>query len=896
MSHNHYIFGEFRKSKDPLSIRDLRDISAYAERQLGRIQDVPIEKIIEILDLLAENWLDPEYEYRNLALKKMPEIVGYSQEMTTIALDSLFENMRRQNLQKILRGHLGKYSFLDKFEYNPTYDGYFKAQPLGVVLHVSPGNVFVGGPDSLMYGFLSKNVNLLKISSRDTFFPFLFARSLKEIDEKKYLCNSFCILQFPGGDENIEREMKKYCDGIVVIGGEDAVKSYRRDLPLGTRLVEYGPKYSFSIITAEGFNEMDEDEIYKRCAVDVAMWEQKACSSPQTIYVEKSVIDRFMEGFPRYMELVGDRLPPGDISFDEKVEILRARELGKADEAEGTAVLHQSPGNTRWTVIYEDSPEFKLSPLNRTIYVKPFAGWVDILRETVVLKDYLQSVGILSTSSQLKLLSKALARLGVSRITRIGTMWKGKAGAPHDFDFPLRKLIRWVSIDWVDKRFDLGDTVAPSKPALSRWDRLQNLVRFARTHSEFYRKHLAGIGKINNYEDFQKVPFLTKSHIYQNTPPVSEDMLTAPLSKAYIFASGGSTGEPKFNYYSFRELDKVSSILADIYQIAGITRDDTVANLFMAGFLWTSFIVVNDALEKIGCVSLPIAGNAEIDLVLQYMELFRPNAVVGLPSMIIQLAEEIERRGIDLKIEKVLYGGEHFSSEAIKYLKKAVGARIIHSAGYASVDAGPIGYHCPECKGGVHHLLYEHMFFETIDPESNRSVEIGEVGEIVVTNFHRRLMPIIRYRTGDLGRILKRSCTCIRPTPLFELLGRCDDILRVGAMSIYPNMISEALGKVSELSSIFQLEADRKGVKDILTVKVEAKNEGEDYEKLANVTRRTLLEHDEELDLVVREGWLAELNVDILPPGGIKRNPRTGKIKRVVDKRTEAGSWRQEAG
>ncbi|MCD4782926.1 MAG: AMP-binding protein [Candidatus Eremiobacteraeota bacterium] len=887
MSYNHYLFGEFRESQVPLSISDLKDITASAERQLGRIQDVPIEKIVEILDLLAENWLDPEYKYRILALEKMPEIVGLSRQMTTIAIDSLFDNMRRQSLQKILRGHLGKFSFLDKFEYNPTYDGYFKAQPLGIVLHVSPGNVFVGGPDSLMYGFLSKNVNLLKISSRDTFFPFLFAKSLQEIDEGKYLCNSFSILQYSGGDEDIEREMKKFCDGIVVIGGEEAVKSYRRDLPLGTKLIEYGPKYSFSIITAEGFNETDEEEIYKRCAVDVAMWEQKACSSPQTIYVEKSVIGRFMEGFPRYMELVGDKLPRGDISFDERVEILRARELAKADEAEGVAALHQSPQSTRWTVIYEDSPEFKLSPLNRTIYVKPFASWAEILRETVMLKDYLQSVGILSTSSQLKLLSKALARLGVSRITRIGTMWKGKSGAPHDFDFPLRKLIRWVSIDWIDKRFDLGDTVAPAKPALSRWDRLHNMVRFARTHSDFYRKQLAGIGEIHNYEDFQKVPLLTKHHIYKNTPPTGEGMLTTHLSKAYIFASGGSTGEPKFNYYSFRELDRVSSILADIYQIAGITRDDTVANLFMAGFLWTSFIVVNDALEKIGCVSLPIAGNAEINLILRYMELFKPNAVVGLPSMIIQLAEEIERRGLDIKIEKILYGGEHLSPEAIKYLKETVGARVIQSAGYASVDAGPIGYQCPECRGGVHHLLYGHMFIETIDSESERSVEIDEVGEIVVTNFHRRLMPIIRYRTGDLGRILSRSCTCIHQTPLFELLGRCDDILRVGAMSIYPNMISEALGKVSELSTTFQLEADYRGVKDILTVRVEVKKEGGDSKKLADITRRTLLEHDEELDLVVREGWLAELNIEILPPGGIKRNPRTGKIKRVLDKRRQ---------
>ena len=885
MIYDHYIFGEFVKSSEPLNNKDINDIFFEGDRRLGKIQEVPIEKIVDILSSLSDLWLDPEYSLRKIAVNRMPGIVGYSSRMVEAAIDALFENMSRENLYKIIRGHIGRPQYLDRFEYDSSFDGYFTAQPLGMLLHVSPGNVFVGGADSLMYGFLSKNINLLKISSADPVFPLLFARSLKDTDEKGFISNSFSILNFSGSDEEITSLMKQKCDGIVVIGGEEAVQSYRKDLPLGTRLIEYGPKYSFSIITSAGFNESKPEEVYEKCAMDVVMWEQRACSSPQVIYVEESIYNQFCSDFPEYLERINNEYPHGEITFDEKVEVLKARETARILEAEGKAILRCSPRSMKWTVICEKSPVFRVSPLNRTIFVKPYQSWADILAQLVNIKDYLQSVALLATDHQMKLLSKALARLGVSRISSIGRISRGKPGAPHDFDFSLRKLVKWVSIEGMEKRFDLGDTVAPSKPSLSRWDRLQDLLKFAVGHSDFYRQHTGNIGKIRDYEDFEKIPFLSKEHIYENTPPVGTAMLTAPLEQAYIFASGGSTGQPKFNYYSFREMDRISSILADIYRIAGINRQDRVANLFMAGYLWTSFIVVNHALEKIGCVSLPISGNADLDLIIHYITIFRPNVVVGLPSMIIQLAEEIERRELNITIEKILYGGEHFSHEAIRYLKRTVGAKFIRSAGYASVDAGPVGYQCPECKDGVHHLLYEYMFFETIEPETKRSVKIGEVGEIVVSNFHRRLMPIIRYRTGDLGRVLPYSCTCLHRTPLFELLGRCDDVLRVGAMSVYPQKIGEALGRFRELSAIFQLQAEYGELKEILTVKVEALNDDVDLKELSRKAYDALLEHDSELALVVREGWLEDFRVEVIPSGSIERNPRTGKIRRVIDKR-----------
>jgi len=324
--------------------------------------------------------------------------------------------------------------------------------------------------------------------------------------------------------------------------------------------------------------------------------------------------------------------------------------------------------------------------------------------------------------------------------------------------------------------------------------------------------------------------------------------------------------------------------MAAIYSIAGIGSGDTVGNLFMAGSLYTSFLAASEALEKLGCVSLPIAGNAELNQVMRYVELFRPTAILGLPSVLVQIAETVERRGLDLKIPKILYGGEHLSREAKTYLRERLGADVVLSAGYASVDAGPVGYQCPFRPGGVHHLLYDYQYLEILDPETGRPVPEGEVGEIVVTCLKRRLMPLIRYRTGDLGRRVREQCPCGRTTPLFELKGRTGDVLRVGTVSIYPDSIAAALSQVQGVSHLFQIVADRAGAKDVLTIRTERLHH-RDPDRSDEI-RQAILGENPELPEALAEGWLAALEVEVLEPDGLPRNERTGKIQRTVDRRT----------
>ena len=684
-------------------------------------------------------------------------------------------------------------------------------------------------------------------------------RSLQEADPSGLLAGAVAILSFRGGEKGVEETLKSLVDGIVVWGGEEAVGAWRQDLPLRVRLVAYGPKYSFSVITAQALATQSLQELARAVARDVVLWEQRACSSPQTIYVEEpprhgpasaaalpaagltqapgagtaGPTQPSGGGLAAFTQALADALaeqarllPPGRLTMDEQVEILRHRELAKMAESFGEARLLASPGSLDWTVIHEHDMDFRVSPLNRTVYVKGYSHWNRLLEEVERQRGYVQTVGLAGIPAEVRSMATDLVRAGVDRVTQVGRMGVGKPGSPHDGRWQLQNLVRQVCIESVRERFDLGNSLVARRDAPRKWVHLQDTLNFARQHSPFYRERLQGL-RLENREDFDAVPFLERHDIYAHTPPQGEGLLTAPLGRAWVFASGGSTGEPKFSFYSYDEFNHVTTLLADMYEVAGIREGDVVANLFMAGNLWTSFIVANEALAKIGCVTLPIAGNAEIDLVMRYLQLFPPTALLGLPSIIIQIAETVQARGLkDIRVRTVLYGGEHLGREAQAFLRETLGCETVISAGYASVDAGPVGYQCLRSVGAEHHLLYNYQFLEIVDPVTSRPVPHGMVGEIVVTNLQRTLMPIVRYHTGDLGRRLPSECPCGRVGPRFELMGRCDDVVRVGSVSVYAADVERLLGTCPDVGHIFQMVAERCAVKDCLRVLVESPQAG----------------------------------------------------------------------
>lgn len=878
-SYEHFIFGDFEHGA--LTEKKLAGIFEKAAVIRKILFDYPIDKIITVLDRAGRLWSDRKYPPRVNALKYMPALVGFHPVMVERAIDTLSGVLSRESIEKKITLELRSKRCLDDWTFEPSSGGFLRAKPLGTILHVSAGNVFIGGIDSLTHGLLTKNVNLLKFSGADPLFPMLFAKSLLDVDDEGIIAKSFSLLSFRAHESGIEEVLKQRCDGIVVWGGESAVLSYRKDLPVHTKLIEYGPKYSLSVITAQGLKKADIGEVCRGIAMDAAMWEQRACSSPQVVYVEgkdRASLRSFMKKLERAMKQAGADLPQGALTLDEEIEILKARELATMSMiCEEGDILH-SGATTDYTLIMEYSPQFKLSPLNRCLYIKPYGAWDEVTHALSSIGGYLQTVSMRGTPDELKKMTADLIALGATRITEIGHAHQGMTGAPHDGSYQLGQLVCWADIEssHLITAPDF-DSVALDGVQDGTIERVNDILRYAKTHSPYYRRTIP-----ETWRKYEDIPLLDRADIYGHTPPVGMDLLTGPLEKAFIFASGGSTGAPKFCFYYHHEFDHVGRILAEVYKEAGITLQDTVANLFMAGNLWTSFLAAHGALEKIGCVTLPIGGNADIELILKYLHLFRPTVLIGLPSVIIQIAERTAAGSMSVK--KILYGGERLGEETVRFLKKVFRTEIIRSAGYASVDAGPVGFQCPSCPGTVHHLLTDYQYMEIVDPESGRRLPPGQQGEIVITNLRRKLFPVIRYRTGDSGRILKNRCVCGRESPLFELLGRCDDVIRAGTVSVHPDEI-ECLLDAEGVSHIFQIVAKSEGIKEHLIVTIEAQDGCGDRRLLAESIRSAVLERNVELREALQEGWLGAFSVEVVPRDSIPRVSRTGKIRKVVDLR-----------
>ena len=395
--------------------------------------------------------------------------------------------------------------------------------------------------------------------------------------------------------------------------------------------------------------------------------------------------------------------------------------------------------------------------------------------------------------------------------------------------------------------------------------------------------------RITALGDFIRVPFLEKHHVLENTPPDSADLLTSKVQRGIYFASGGSTGEPKYVFYDQHEYEHTCRMLAFTLEAGGLTERDTIANLFVAGNLWSSWLSVEKAIANTKAISVPVGSNLPLENILKYLEDFSVTAIIGLPSFMLKLAEyaAADRGKYSLKIKKVFYGGEYVGDAMIKYFQSVFPGCAVRSAGFATADAGVIGFQCESCVKGLHHLFASSQYVEFIDRDTLRPVPRGEIGELVVTGLNKKHMPIIRYRVGDLGRWVDRSCGCGRKEPLFEILGRCDDRIHVGGAHLFVNDIQNALGHVPELSFNFQVVIEKKGHRDQVRVKVEVKDEMDlnNSKVISGRLWEKISDYCEDLRESVKMKWLDKPAVEILRPNSIERIQRTGKIRRVIDKR-----------
>lgn len=884
-----YLFGEVRQS-DAITVDDMREVMDKARLKTDVIRNVPVIYIIDILDRVGELFRDTSSEIYNSVVERMHKQLGWSEEMVKEGLAVISDILTYKHLTDRLESDIDNISYLDEFTYNKAFKGMVKAEPFGVVSHVSAGNVFVGAVDTLVQGLITKNVNILKMSSADPVFPLIFAELLKSVDYKGILSESFALVPFKGGDKEVEAIVKSESDVLVVYGGKETVEAYREGTGFHTKIIEYGPKYSLSIISGDCLDENNIKDVAIDMARDFTMWEQSACSSPHAVFIDsEEKAEIFANELAEALKVWAQKIPHSTIPINEAVEILRTRELARVDQALGEAeLIIPSVSCQDWSVILQKKCEFKVSPHHRTAFVIISPDHETATVEAI--KDYgkfIQSVSVMMPVGLKLRLSDKLVEIGADRITEMGMMTRRKHGTPHDGTRGTSELLRWVSIG-SDKPFENPfDYLDDNKREEIVLCKLNSFLRYVREHSDFYRDRLP-LNEIKSLKDISKLPVLSPDELKKHLPPKGKGILTEDLGSSISFGSGGTTGDPKFIHRTNKENHINANLIGKGYALSVFGEGDVVANLLFAGNMWASFISHNEAVEYTGAHLLPIAGNISIEDMMSVIRTFKPNGAISIPSVILSIAEYVDANKIeDVKIEKIVTGGEHLFSEAKKYIAKVLGTKKFASTGYLSNDTGCIGFQCEDCEGAVHHIHENYCIMEVVDPETNEPLPEGKAGKILVTNFSRYFMPLIRYDIGDMGRILTRKCSCGRQVKLMELLGRSDDTLIIGGGNIQLNAISNIVGYFPELSFHFRMIAETSDVKDQFILEVESLKELSAEETAAlekRVYDRLLCEKHEFLAFM-KSNSIKPPKIRVLPPDTLPRNQRTGKIKQTIDRR-----------
>lgn len=873
---NTYIFG-VETSKESWTLDEIKKLGEQAQSKREKIFSVPRDYIISVLSKAGRYFADKKSPYYIAAYKHLSETVSFSGPMIEETLKIIPSLLSRSELSKRMNLEMFFPYALDTAMERHGYDGLLRAFPKGVALHIGAGNVFLGILDSMLLGLLTKNVNVVKLSSSGSNFLNIFAAALKQADEKKLIYDSIAILNWGGGRKELEKEIVSSSNVVFVWGGAEAVESYKKIAPLSVKVEGFGPKTSFGILfenylSREGF-EKTAEKIVKDCS----MWDQSACSNMHTLYLlasgpscEKTAV-KLLGALEKAFASFQEKLPQGRLTPDEEAEITRHRQLAKVDKSLKKAEWKDSFPSPHWTVIYEKEPFYRISPLNRVLYVKTAASLDEVKKELLPYRGYLQTVGIGGNVLEKKMVLEKFFDLDLARFVSLGNMLEGKTGSPHDGVFPMMNMVNWVGLE--------------EKPRSE--DRIIEIVKFAREKSEFYKKHYSSTGPVLDLNSFRKLPFLEKHHVLENTPPESEALLTSRARRGIYFASGGSTGQPKYVFYDQHEYEHTCRMLAYAYEAAGLGENDTIANLFVAGNLWSSWLSVEKAIAYTKAISVPTGSNLPVESIVKYMKDFSVTSIIGLPSFLIKMAEYLDSSGEKLPINKIFYGGEYVGDEMVSFFEKVFPGVSVKSAGYATADAGVIGFQCDKLSRGEHHLFAYSQHIEFVDPLTGRQVKDGEIGELVVTSLNKKHMPILRYRVGDLGRWLMRPCACGRKEPLFEILGRCDDRIHVGGAHVFVNDIQNAVGLVKELSFNFRAIIEKPGHKDRLTLEIEARSAEflSHAEKIKEKLYSALYEKCEDLKESVKMGWIDAPDLKILPPNSIERIKRTGKIKRVIDRR-----------
>ncbi|MEU6773187.1 phenylacetate--CoA ligase family protein [Streptomyces sp. NPDC046759] len=409
------------------------------------------------------------------------------------------------------------------------------------------------------------------------------------------------------------------------------------------------------------------------------------------------------------------------------------------------------------------------------------------------------------------------------------------------------------------------------------------LIRFARHNSPFYRELYARLPEhVTRLTDLPVVP---QADFWRANSPRGNRLLTAPLDEAVVFRSGGTTGSPKFSYYTRTEWREFTAAFGAGLVRAGLRPGHRVADLFYAGDLYASFSFVLDSLHRspVANVRLPIGGAAPWESTAATLEEFRVQVVAGTPTTLCSLAERLTRAGRTLPdVELLFFGGECLFGDQLPLLREAFPHARPRSLGYASVDAGLLGEAVPGDDTRVHRAFTPHTVAEILSDDTDRPVEANGVpGRLVVTDLRRRLMPVLRYPAGDRAEWVDRD------TGVFRILGRAEEGVRVGPVSLYTEDVHDVVRAADTAGEVtgLQLVVRRRDGRDGLVLRLATAGPGAHHAGLGESVVAALLAQRPFYATATAAGHVDPLRVEWVRHQDLAVNSRSGKLIRVVDER-----------
>ncbi len=410
--------------------------------------------------------------------------------------------------------------------------------------------------------------------------------------------------------------------------------------------------------------------------------------------------------------------------------------------------------------------------------------------------------------------------------------------------------------------------------------RLQTTVTRVYNTVPFYKKRFDEVGvkvdDVSSLDDLRRLPFTCKDDLRDSYP---FGMFTVPMDDVVrIHVSSGTTGKPTVVGYTARDIQTWSELMARTLMAGGATRGDMIHNAYGYG-LFTGGLGFHYGAEKLGASVIPISGgNTKRQVMI--MTDFGPTILTCTPSYALLIAEVAEEMGVDFRefnFKAGIFGAEPWSEQMREEIERKLNMKAMDIYGLSEIIGPGVSVECIEAQNGLH-IFEDHFIPEIIDPDTEEVLPYGTPGELVFTTITKEAFPVIRYRTRDISVLYPEPCRCGRTiVRMGRVQGRSDDMLIIRGVNVFPSQIESVIMEIDGIEPHYQLEVDREGRLDTLTVKVEVN------EKVFSDEVKNLQNMERKLEKNIKEMLSVSAQVKLVEPKSIQRSE--GKAVRVIDKR-----------